>query len=106
MSKQGKTITVLLADDHPLTRGGIRAILEKAADIQIIGETGDGAEIMRLVAELRPQILLLDLVMPNLSPAELERQVRENYPETVTLVLTAHNRDAFLTSMMEAGAAE
>ncbi len=98
-------ITVLLAEDHPLTRDGIRAILEKAADLQIVGETGDGAEIMQLVADLHPNVLLLDMVMPNLTPAELERRVRENYPETVTLVLTAHDRDAFLTSMMEAGAA-
>lgn len=105
MSKQGKKITVLLADDHPLTRDGIRAILEKAADLQIVGEAGDGAEIMQLVAALRPRVLLLDLIMPNLSPAELEKWVRENYPETVTLVLTAHDRDAFLTSMMDAGAA-
>jgi DNA-binding NarL/FixJ family response regulator len=58
-----------------------------------------------MVGKLRPKILLLDLKMPGLSAAELEKWVRENYPETITLVLTAHDRDAHLANMMEAGAA-
>ena len=100
-----KTITVLVADDHPLALEGVRSILDKAPDIKIVGEVQDGDEIKSLLAKLRPNILLLDLKMPNLSPAELEEWVRENYPETVTLVLTAHDRDAYLAGMMKAGAA-
>lgn len=103
--QKDKAITVLLADDHLMTRQGLRSILEKAPDIQIVGEAQDGDEIQKQVSSLRPQILLLDLVMPNLSPAELEKWVWENYPDTATLVLTAHDRDAYLSSMMEAGAA-
>lgn len=102
---QKNKIAILLADDHPLAREGIRFILEKALDMEIIGEARDGDEIKQLVAKLRPQILLLDLKMPNLSPAKLEEWVRTNYPETVTLVLTAHDRDAYLSNMMDAGAA-
>lgn len=102
---QEKRITVLLADDHFITREGIRSILSVAPDIQIVGEAQDGNQIKKLVAKLRPKILLLDLVMPDLSPVALERWVRTNYPETVTLVLTAHNRDAYLAGMLEAGAA-
>jgi len=105
MAKPQKTITVLIADDHEMTRKGIRGFLEQAQDMQIVGEAQDGDEIKRLVAKLRPQMLLLDLIMPKLSPAELEKWVRENYPETITLILTAHDRDAYLASMMEAGAA-
>lgn len=105
MADPHKRITVLIADDHEITRKGIRDFLEQAPDMQIVGEAQDGEEIKRLVGELRPQILLLDLVMPNLSPAELEKWVRENHPETITLVLTAHDRDAYLAGMMEAGAA-
>lgn len=100
-----KIITVLLADDHEMTRKGIRNFLEQAQDIRVVGEAQDGDEIRRLVADLRPQILLLDLIMPDLSPAELEKWVRTNYPETITLVLTSHDRDTYLSSMMEAGAA-
>lgn len=98
-------ITLLLADDHPVTRAGIRTILSQAADIQVVGEAQDGIEAMNLVAQLRPQILLLDLIMPGPRPAELEKWVRANYPETITLILTAHGRDAYLAKMMEAGVA-
>lgn len=104
MPSQIYGITVLLADDEPLARAGIRALLERANDIRIIGEAKDGFEVQRLVADLHPQILLLDLRMPGPSPFQLERWVRENYPETVTLVLTAHDRDAYLAGMMDAGA--
>jgi len=102
-------ITVLVADDHSMTREGIRAILSRAPDIKIIGEAEEGEEIKRKVADLHPQVLLLDLHMPNLSPAKLEKWVRMNYPETTTLVLTGHDRKAYLSSMlltemMDAGA--
>lgn len=99
-----KIITVLLADDHPLARAGIRKLLIEANDLEIIGEAEDGFQVQELVAQLRPQVLLLDLKMPGPRPAELEKWVRENHPETVTLVLTSHDRDAYLSAMMEAGA--
>ncbi|MBM3151503.1 MAG: response regulator transcription factor [Chloroflexi bacterium] len=102
-TQQHEIITILIAEDHPATLFGIRSILEKAPDFKIVGEAQDGNKIKQLVAELRPQILLLDLIMPNLSPARLERWVRKNYPDTITLVLTAHDRDAYLSDMMEAG---
>ncbi len=100
-----KIITVLVADDHPLALEGVRSMLNKAADIKIVGEAQDGNEIKPLVAKLRPRILLLDLRMPNLSPIELEKWVRENYPETVTLAFTAHHHVAYLAGMMDAGIA-
>lgn len=102
------TITVLIADYHCLAREGVRSILEKVPDIKIVGEAEEGEEIKQKVAALRPQILLLDLHMPNLSPAQLEKWVRTNYPETTTLVLTGHDRKSYgssmlLTEMMDAG---
>lgn len=102
--KPSKVITVLVADDHPLALEGVRSILSKASDIKIIGQAQDGNEIKQLIAKLRPHILLLDLKMPNLSPVELEKWVRENYPETVTLVFTAHHHAGYLADMMDAGA--
>lgn len=98
-------ITVILADDHPLIREGIRSILNKAADIQIVGEAESGNEVKELVGKLKPRVLLLDLKMPGPHPAEIEKWVRTNYPDTVTLVLTAHDRDSYLTRMIDAGAA-
>ena len=97
-------ITLLLADDHPTTLAGIRTLLARAHDIEIVGEAQNGIEVEQMVAELRPRILLLDLRMPNLAPAKLEEWVRKNYSETITLILTQHDRDTYLAKMMDAGA--
>lgn len=105
MPPKKKMIAILIADDHPVWIKGVRSILDNAADMQVVGEAQDGDQIKQKVAELQPDILLLDLVMPHHNPLELERWVRENYPDIVTLVLTAHDRDAYLADMMEAGAA-
>jgi DNA-binding NarL/FixJ family response regulator len=105
MPPQNKVITILIADDHPGWIEGIRGLIHGVSDMRVIGEAQNGDEIKKKVAELQPDVLLLDLVMPNHKPAELERWVREHYPETATLVLTAHDRDAYLAGMMEAGAA-
>lgn len=105
MQPNPKTTTVLLADDHPVAREGMRRILANAIDISVVGEAQDGKEVKELVAKLQPKILLLDLRMPETSPFEIEKWVRENYPETVTLVLTAHERDFYLSGMIDAGVA-
>ena len=102
---KAKKISILLADDHLLARQGCRSILEKVPDMNIVGEAQDGDEVKHLVSKLKPQILLLDLKMPKLSPATLEEWVRINYPETATLILTGHDRDFYLSTMMDAGVA-
>ncbi|HMB21356.1 MAG: response regulator, partial [Chloroflexota bacterium] len=96
-------ITILIADDHPIVRAGIRTILEAASDLRVIGEAEDGDAAQKLVAELQPRVLLLDLKMPGLSSAQVEKWVRSNFPDIVTLVLTAHDRDVYLSQMLEAG---
>jgi DNA-binding NarL/FixJ family response regulator len=98
-----KYITLLLADDHPLARAGVRTLLSNAPDIQIIGEANDGNEAQILVAEFRPNVLLLDIQMPGPSAAEIEKWVRLQFPATATLILTAHCRDAYLAETMDAG---
>lgn len=100
-----KRITVLIADDEPIARAGIRTLLAQAEDIEIIGEAQNGYEAKELIPELRPQVLLLDLKMPGPRPYEIEKWVRESYPKIVTLVLTSHDRDSYLAAMMDAGAA-
>lgn len=79
-------------------------MLEKTPDICVVGEAGTDKAARRLLDRLRPKIILLDLKMPDFSPSEFEKWARENYPETITLVLTAHDRDAYLANMMDAGA--
>lgn len=105
MQPKPQKITVLLADDHPLVCEGLHRVLAAIDDISIVGEARDGKEVKELIGQLRPGILLLDLRMPETSPFEIEKWVRENYPETVTLVLTAHDRDFYLAGMMDAGVA-
>src|SRR5690242_20375047 len=103
--QHSKKISVLIVDDHPPLRAGVRAILEMTDDVFVVGEAGNGDEAGKLLTELRPNIILLDLKMPDFSPSAFEKWARENYPETITLVLTAHDRDAYLANMMDAGAA-
>jgi DNA-binding NarL/FixJ family response regulator len=72
-------------------------------DIELVGEAKDGIEAQRMVSELRPDILLLDLVMPGPRPSEIDAWVREHHPKTITLVLTSHDRDAYLAEMVDTG---
>lgn len=98
------TIQVLIADDHPTIRAGIRAILDQTLDIQVVGEAEDGFHLEKMIAELHPHILLLELVMPGPALAQLEKIIRDNFPKIITLVLTAHDHDAYLVRSMDAGA--
>lgn len=97
-------ITILIADDQPIARAGIRQLLSKAKDFEIVGEARDGFETLKRVSQLRPRVLLLDIKMPGPRSFEIEKWIRENIPETVTLVLTSHDHDAYLASMIDAGA--
>jgi DNA-binding NarL/FixJ family response regulator len=103
--KLPKTITILIADDEPLARAGIRTILSQANDFEVVGEAQNGFEVQQLVPKLRPKIILLDYQMPGPRAAELEKWTRENYPETTALVLTAHNQDAYLAKTIDSGMA-
>jgi len=103
MSTTKRVIRVLIGDDHPAPRVGSREVLERARDIEVVGEARDGTEAMRMVAKLHPHVLLLDLVMPGPRACEVEGWVRANHAKTTVLVLTAHDRDCFLAKMVEAG---
>lgn len=96
------TIRVLIADDCPVTRAGICALLAAAQDITVLGEAGNGAEAQAMVAALQPDVLLLDFVMPGNHALEVERWTRQHYPEIATLILTGHDRDAYLAQAIAA----
>lgn len=103
-AQSDKKISVLIVDDHPPIRAGLRAIIGNTQDMYVVGEAENGDEAQKLLDEFRPNIILLDLVMPGFSPAAFEKWARKHYPETITLVLTSHHRASYLASMMEAGA--
>jgi two-component system, NarL family, response regulator LiaR len=98
-------IRVVIVDDHQLLRVGLRSVLEKMPDIEVVGEAADGNEAKALTLQLHPDVLLLDLVIPGTRPSEVEAWVRKNSPQTTTLILTGHARDAYLATMLEAGVA-
>ena len=97
--------TIVLADDHPIVRQGLRSVLEAEPDFRVIGEAGDGLQTMPLVERLRPQVLVLDLLMPGLSGLEVARQVRQRAPETRVIVLSMHANEAYVLEALRHGAA-
>ena len=97
--------TIVLAGDHFIVRQSLRALLEAEPDFRVIGEAGDGLETMPLVERLRPQVLVLDLLMPGLSGLEVARQVRQRAPETRVIVLSMHANEAYVLEALRHGAA-
>lgn len=96
---------VLLADDHALVRAGLRALLERLDGIEVVGETGDGQEVLPLVARLAPDVVLLDLSMPGLHGLEAAERIAAAHPATRVLVVSTHTNEAFVTRALRAGAA-
>lgn len=101
---QMKPIRVLIADDHALVRAGIRALVEKIEGVVVVGEAGKGSEAMDLVSELKPNLMLLDITMPDGSGFEVLGHVRKNYPEIRVIVLTVHEAGEYATRALDEGA--
>jgi len=98
-------IRVLIADDHAVLREGLRSFLELQDGIEIVGDAADGAEAVALAEQLRPAVVLMDLVMPNLDGVEAMRALRERVPETRVIILTSYIDDDRLLPAIRAGAA-
>ena len=98
------SIRILIADDHGLIRTGLRALLHSVDDITVVGEAQDGNDVLSQVAELKPDIVLMDISLPGLSGIEATRQVREISPATRVLALTVHEDEGMLREMLRAGA--
>ncbi len=99
-----ENITVLITDDHPIVRQGLRQLLEVQADIEVVGEAETGAAAVESVAELLPDVVLMDLVMPDMDGIEATRQLRAASPHTQVVVLTSHHEDAMVFPAIKAGA--
>jgi two-component system, NarL family, response regulator NreC len=98
------TLSIVLADDHPVVRRGLQALLEAEPDFSVAGETGDGLEAVRLVERLQPDVLILDLMMPGLSGLEALPIVRQRSPRTRVVVLSMHSNNAFVAAALKGGA--
>jgi NarL family two-component system response regulator LiaR len=97
-------IRLVIADDHPVVRQGIRFLLEQHRDIHVVGEAQDGAEAVRLTAELKPDVILLDLVMPGQDGVETIRELRRRSRGVRVVVLTSYHGDELIYQAVRAGA--
>ncbi|MBN1552580.1 response regulator transcription factor [bacterium] len=97
-------IRLLLADDHEVVRSGLGIFLEQHSDIEIIGMSGNGLETLQKVQELKPDLVLMDINMPNLNGIEVTRQIKNIMPDVKILTLSVHTRDIMVSRMIEAGA--
>ena len=100
-----KPIRVLIADDHALVRAGIRALVEKIKDVVVVGEAGKGSEALELVEELNPDLMLLDLTMPDGGGFEVLAHVKKQFPEIRVIVLTVHEAGEYAIRALREGAA-
>jgi two-component system, NarL family, response regulator LiaR len=98
-------ISIILCEDHLITRQGIRRLLEDEKGLQVVGEAGDGEEAVALVAELKPDVIVMDIAMPRMNGIEATRQIKLNNPGTVVLVLSAYDDDEYVFAALQAGAA-
>lgn len=98
-------IRVLVADDHPVLRGGMRSLLEQEEDLEVVAEAGDGEEAVGRAAELNPDVALMDIVMPKLNGIEATKQIKRVSPTTAVLILTAYDDDRYVVGLLQAGAA-
>jgi DNA-binding NarL/FixJ family response regulator len=97
-------IKVLIADDHTLVRQGIRSLLALTADIEIVGEAADGREAIKKVRQLAPDVVLMDLAMPNMGGLEATRRIRKEFPATKVLAVTQYDDSEYVIPVIEAGA--
>ena len=95
---------VLIADDHPIVRSGIRAELTRHSDFQIVGEAVTADEVIQLVSQTATDIIILDISMPGIKAAEVIKRIGKSHPDTKILVLTAHGDKGTIMSMLKAGA--
>jgi len=96
--------TIVLADDHNVVRQGLRALLEGEPDLSIVGEASNGLEAVELAERLRPNVLVVDVMMPGLNGLEVTREVTQRSPQTRVIVLSMHANEAYVLAALKNGA--
>jgi DNA-binding NarL/FixJ family response regulator len=104
-AEQSKTISILIADDHPLVRKALRFVLQDQDDFEVIAEASDGEEAVELTEKLHPNVVIMDISMPKLNGLEATKIIKSKLPGTVILVLTVHGEADHIIGILEAGAA-
>ncbi len=97
-------ITILIVDDHEVVRNGIRAYLDTLPEFEVVGEAASGAEAVKLVQDLIPDVVLMDLIMPGMDGIETTREVKKISPRTQVVVLTSYHEDEHIFPALKAGA--
>jgi NarL family two-component system response regulator LiaR len=95
---------IMIADDHAMLREGMRSLLEQEKDFELVGEAPDGEEAVRLAEELKPDIIIMDIVMPKLTGVEATKLIRQKSPGTAILILTAYSDIRYIIGLLEVGA--
>lgn len=95
--------TIILADDHHVVRQSLRLLLEAETDFQIVGEAASGLETIEMVEQVQPDVLILDIMMPELNGLEVTRQVKRRSPKTVVVILSMHENEAYVVEALKAG---
>ena len=99
-----KKIRLLVVDDHPVVRAGLRSLLSTQPDMEVVGEAGAGTMAVERALELAPDVVVMDITMEDMSGLEATREIRKRVPQTKVLVLTIHNSVEYLRQALEAGA--
>ncbi|RME89022.1 MAG: DNA-binding response regulator [Anaerolineae bacterium] len=98
------TIRLLLVDDHAVVRSGLRMLLSTESDVEIVGEAGTAAEALEKVAIVKPDVVLMDIGLPDMSGIEATREIRRRFPRVAVVALTIHEDEEYFFKMLEAGA--
>ena len=98
------SVTVLLVDDHPIVRQGLRNLLDSMPDFKVVGEAGDGLQALEMVEKVQPQVLVIDVVMPGLTGLEVTQRVKRQWPAVKVIILSMQNNEAYVVSALKSGA--
>jgi len=99
-----KNIRILLADDHTVMRSGLRVLLERQPDFQVVGEASDGHEAVELTGSLSPDVVVADIAMPRLNGLDATQQITAKYPAVAVVVLSMHSDEGYIVRALKAGA--
>jgi DNA-binding NarL/FixJ family response regulator len=99
-----RRVRILLADDHTVMRAGLRSLLERHPNFEVVGEAGDGREAVDLAASLAPDVVVMDVAMPKLNGIEAARQIVGQHPPTAAIILSMHSDETYVMRALKAGA--
>lgn len=99
------TTRILIADDHPVFREGVRNLLDEQDGLEVVGQANDGAEAIEMALELKPDVVLMDIMMPNVNGIEATKEIKKALPSTAILLLSGYSYDSYVLAALRAGAA-